>query len=425
MLIRLKNLFFLLFIAAFLFRCSFDETSPSTSSTEDAPGSPSPANNATDQLLVLNLDWTDNDAQEYDVYLDTQNPPQVYYVKNTTTKPVIVTGLDYSTTYYWKVIAKYADGSRVAGPVWQFKTKDQSGSSTTGNGYVLLLDSLETASPNLVEVLFHVSDLNGEGITDLTEDNFEVYEDYQELSASESNLSIKNHQEFSHTSKIVLMLDNSTSLENQIDSIRTAAESFVNGISSDQQVAIYQFSEEIETLSDFTNDKNVLLNALQNYKLGKASTDFYGAVQTGASLWEDSNDIDNIVQGTMIIFTDGEDTQGSTSLADAINAVNNKIVFSIGLGDEIEPEILENVGTAGYYNIDDLSLLAKQFQTIQTKIMNYANSFYLLSYNSPKRGDADHYLTVEIKDNPHTGDNSSILGTFNSSGFSSAKILMK
>jgi len=422
---RTKNLLLLLLVAAFLFRCSFDETSPSTSSTEDTPSSPSPADNATDQLLVLNLNWTDNDAQEYDVYLDTQNPPQVYYVKNTTTKPVIVTGLDYSTTYYWKVVAKYADGSRVEGPVWQFTTKDQSGSSTTGNGYVLFLDSLETSSPNLVETLFHVSDLNGEGITDLTEDDFVVYEDYQELSASESNLSIKNHQELSHTLKTVLMLDNSTSLENQIDSIRSAAESFVNSISSDQQVAIYQFSEEIEMLSDFTNDKTTLLNALQNYKLGKASTDFYGAVETGASLWEDLYAIDNIVQGAMIIFTDGEDTQGSTSLVEAINAVNNKIVFSIGLGDEIEPEILAKVGTAGYYNIDDLSLLAKQFQTIQTKITNYANSFYLLGYNSPKRGNADHYLTIEIKNNSHTGDNSSILGTFNSDGFSSAKILVK
>jgi hypothetical protein len=270
--------------------------------------------------------------------------------------------------------------------------------------------------------MFHVKDLYGNGITNLYADSFEVFEDSQPLYLSESELQIKRYNATPYTIKTVLMLDNSTSLQNDIDRIRDAAISFINNIVPNQEVAIYKFSENIEMLTDFTSDKNVLFAALQQYILGSATTNLYGAVVKGASQWEDVFSINEIVNGFMIVFTDGNDTQNSTSLADAIDAVHNKSVFTIGLGNEIQPEILNKIGSKGYYPISDISQLSEKFGDIQSKISAEANSFYFLSYKSPKRGNFDHILTIRIKNNPHIGDNSFITGTFNSGGFTSSRI---
>lgn len=422
--LRIRNFFLFILISAFLLRCTFDKQAPTqpgnNQTTKTIPHSPQPGNNVIDQPLVLSLDWIADTSVKFNVYLDKQNPPQNALAIDAVSKPIITNSLEYGTTYYWKVTVKYSDGSNVDGPIWRFTTINDTTSSTE-NGYVLFMDSIQTSPPCIVNAMFHVKELNGKGVTNLTIDNFEVLEDSQPLTLSESLLQIKKYDAVPYTIKTVLMLDNSTSLQNDINKIRDAAILFVNNLMPNQEAAVFKFSEEIEMLADFTSDKNTLNSVLQQYTLGSASTNLYGAVKKGASLWEDIFSITEIVQGSMIVFTDGNDTQGSTSLAEAINAVRGKTVFTIGLGSEIQPEILEEIGTAGYYPISDVNQLTEKFNIIQQNINDYANSFYFLSYQSPKRGNNDHIITIKIKNNPHTGDNSFITGTFNSGGFTSAK----
>ena len=407
-----------------LSRCSFDKPAPTqptaTQTNKTVPYSPQPGDNAVDQSLSLTLFWDADSTAKFDVYLDTQNPPQTVLGGDLTSTSVLAPSLNYNTIYYWKVTAKYDDGSTLTGPIWRFTTVNNT--TNTENGYALFLDSIQTSPPSYVNAMFHVTDLYGQGTTHLTADSFEVYEDSEPLTLSESELQIKRYDAVPYTIKTVLMLDNSTSLQNDIDQIRSAATAFINSLMPNQEVAVYKFSENIEMLTDFTSDKNVLYNALQQYTLGNASTNLYGAAVEGTSLWEDIFSVDEIVQGSLILFTDGKDTQGSTSLAEAMNAVRSKSVFTIGLGNEIQPEILEELGTAGYYSISDASQLTEKLYDIQNHITGIANSFYFLSYKSPKRGNFNHILTIKIKNNPHKGDNSFITGTFNSSGFSSARI---
>jgi len=93
---------------------------------------PVPGNGATDQNTSVTFQWqvdqeNKGNQLEYTVY---------YYVSNSTTQKiagenltgteVIVSNLDYSTTYYWYVVAKY-EGKRVANsPTWTFRTKASS-----------------------------------------------------------------------------------------------------------------------------------------------------------------------------------------------------------------------------------------------------------------------------------------------------------
>ena len=414
--------FFLLVILAA--GCSFDSPSEQTSITTK-PVNPLPADNSANQSMSLTLSWESSNASNFDVYLDTQNPPQHLLASNVAAKNVNTGILNANTRYYWKVVAKNDAGS-VEGDVWSFTT----GSSINPgqSGYVLVNHRIETVKPCFVNMIYQVLDFNGNGIGTLTSNDFELIEDGFPVSVSESDLTINKKTDVFDTLKVVVMLDNSTSLAPNINQIRLAASqlvynlanSTIDGVKLNVQVAIYTFSENVVMLTDFITDKDRLYGVVYDrYALGQATTDLYGAVLTGASRWTDVMTSDKIREGVMILFTDGSDTQGSHSLGDALTAVENKHVFTVGLGNEIDPYILGRFGTSGYYQISDISQLTDQFNQIQKSILNYINSFYVLKYKSPKRGNFDHLLHLDIKNNPNTGTASFIEGVYNSFGFSS------
>ena len=119
--------------------------------------------------------------------------------------------------------------------------------------------------------------------------------------------------------------------------------------------------------------------------------------------------------GTLVVFTDGSDTQGRHTLQEALNALRPRNrVYTVGLGSEIEPDVLRQLGTAGFVSIDDAGELEQKFREIQEDIVATANSFYWLSYSSPKRGYSQHQLLVTIKDSP-----SRLEQSFSSRDFSS------
>lgn len=83
--------------------------------------SPSPADMATGiPAGGTNLSWTSNGTQ-YDVYLDTANPPLQVLASNHATGTIASGSLRAGTQYYWRVIAKNANGA-VLGDVWSSTT---------------------------------------------------------------------------------------------------------------------------------------------------------------------------------------------------------------------------------------------------------------------------------------------------------------
>ena len=104
--------------------------------TEDAPcvAPPtsaiisSPANGASNVSISANLSWTGGNSQcagltaTYDVYFGTANPPALDH-NNGSTKNWDPGALQYGTTYYWRIVAKDANGSASAS-VWSFTTED-------------------------------------------------------------------------------------------------------------------------------------------------------------------------------------------------------------------------------------------------------------------------------------------------------------
>ena len=97
-----------------------------TNQPPSQPSTPSPADQANDiDPFDLVLSWScsdpENDELVYDVYLGTDNPPVELIASQTTETSIIIELLDFSTTYYWKIIA-YDDFSQTESIVWSFTT---------------------------------------------------------------------------------------------------------------------------------------------------------------------------------------------------------------------------------------------------------------------------------------------------------------
>lgn len=401
-------------ITAFFVSCSLsgDDDSVTEPTDPTLPRAPLPSNNAQNQPLVVTLSWIYDGAESYDVYFSERTPPRTLIASNRVQNSLIVPGLDYATRYYWQIVAKLPGGQRVESPIWSFVTKPR---GTTDEGFVLIDYGLETELPSFVNVYFQVIDLNGIGIDNLTASDFEVYEDGERVSESESQLQIIKSDQLPYTLQIVLMLDNSSSLLNQLDDIIIHSTNFVNSLSPQFEMAVYKFSEDPILIQDFTSNKALLINAINDIRNDVfETTDLYGAVIAGANKMEDSFERNEIIQSAMIIFTDGDDTQAEHTLAEALKATSSKRVYTVGLGPDIKPEVLEKIGNAGFFAIGDVGELTDTFMEIEFELEKYANSFYQLRYKSPKRGNKLHDLLIQMVNNPN---NSIIRGTFNSRDF--------
>lgn len=274
-----------------------------------------------------------------------------------------------------------------------------------------------------VQVLFQVTNYDGKGVASLTENDFIVTENKGKID-SEADLRV-GISSIPFELKTVLLLDLTRSVEGFVPQIKTAARSLVESKMPDQQIAIYTFDAETNLVKDFTKNKSELLAAIDALpETGLVnSTNLYGAVIDVANLWVDNYTIDGIVDGSLVIFTDGRHnaTQNIT-LAQAQSALGTRRAYIAALAS---PDLDENALRSlakdpdRYFKANDTAGLEKMFIDIQAEIQSLSNSIYFLYYQSPISDPSPYLneLTIGIKDNLNHGNDSQILELFNSEGF--------
>ncbi|MBI5916995.1 MAG: VWA domain-containing protein [Bacteroidetes bacterium] len=274
-----------------------------------------------------------------------------------------------------------------------------------------------------VQVLFQVTDYYGKGVASLLEGDFFVTENDGKID-SEADLRV-GRSSIPFELKTVLLLDITRSVEGLVPQIKAAARSLVEMKLPEQQIAIYSFDAETHEVQPFTTNKQALLNAIDALpETGLVnSTNLYGAVIDVAGLWEDNYAIDGIVDGSMVIFTDGRhNASQAITLAQAQSALGTRRAYVAALAspdlDEASLKALAN-DPDRYFKADDSASLEQMFTDIQAEIQSLSNSIYFLYYQSPI-SDPTPYLNeliIEVKDNLNTGKDSQLLELFNSEGF--------
>jgi uncharacterized protein YegL len=304
---------------------------------------------------------------------------------------------------------------------------------------VLSIQEEYTTLPGKVSIFFKVSDTDGNPVPGLTADQFTIYEQgrnddcFNTISTSESFARISpNSQIFNNNTLLVLDLSNSV-LDSSLEELKIASTSFVNNVmpTTDQdsyKMAIYWFDgeDELHLLNALTPSKSELIAAIDGITQdisSDPSTDLYGAVikttDIASNLIKDTTAGGNIGAASVVIFTDGTD-QASRYTEDAalkkVNDANANIsFFSIGLGSEIDTQVLQDIGKTFSVFAGNKDELESTFNDISEKVSERANSFYLFEYCSPKRdGSGVNNLAIQVKTGSREG---AVQTKFSANGF--------
>lgn len=302
---------------------------------------------------------------------------------------------------------------------------------------VLSIQEQFTTLPGKVSILFKVSDKEGLPVAGLEAEQFTIYEQgindecFNTISTSESAARISsNAQVFNNNALLVLDLSNSV-LSSSLTELKEASISFVDNVMPTTQeesfkMAIYWFDgeNELHLLNDLTSSKEELtaaINGITEDISNDPSTDLYGAVIKSADkaseLLTASIQGDKIGAASVVIFTDGTDQAARFSQAAAQQKVDeadpNISFFTIGLGGEIDTQVLSDIGKTASVFATNKEELETTFNDISVKVRERANSFYLFEYCSPKRG-GENNLAISVK----TGNREGAVQTkFNAEGF--------
>jgi VWFA-related protein len=122
-------------------------------------------------------------------------------------------------------------------------------------------------APQLMRLNASVTDRHGRAIGGMKAGDFTVYENGTERPVTNV---VPTQEPFN----LVLLIDVSGSVEERIDFIRKAARDFLNTASPQDRISIISFRDDIQLISDFTTDRQLLSKKLDEIEAG-GPTAFY------------------------------------------------------------------------------------------------------------------------------------------------------
>ncbi len=129
---------------------------------------------------------------------------------------------------------------------------------------------VSSVAPQLLRFNASITDRNGRAIGGMRERDFTVYENGVERQ-------VINVVPANEPFNLVLLLDVSGSVEERMDFIRKAARDFLNTTSPQDRIAIISFRDDIQMISNFSTDRQMLSRKLDEIDAG-GGTALYDAI---------------------------------------------------------------------------------------------------------------------------------------------------
>jgi Ca-activated chloride channel homolog len=180
---------------------------------------------------------------------------------------------------------------------------------------------------DVVSLSVTVTEPSGRYVTDLTSEQFRVYED-----GIEQDIAYFNRTNVPIA--LALLLDTSVSMQDKMATAQQAAVGFARRLRPQDLAELVGFSSRTEVLQGFTNDQSALETAIRK-TAAAGSTSLYTAVYVSLKeLTKIRAATDQpIRRQAIVVFTDGEDTSSLVGYDELLDLARRSetVIYAIGL----------------------------------------------------------------------------------------------
>jgi Ca-activated chloride channel family protein len=253
----------------------------------------------------------------------------------------------------------------------------------------------------LVSLNVTATDSGGKYVTDLSEEEVEVFED-----GAKQKLTF-----FSRTQQpisLALLLDTSASMDERMGIAQEAAIGFARQLHKEDQAEVIDFDSQVRILQPFTNDAATLEKAIRQ-TAPNGSTSLYNAIYI--SLQElkkvKATSASDIRRQAIVLLSDGDDTSSLIEFDDVLDRAKRSetAIYAIGLragevgrrefkeAEFVLKQLANETGGRAYF-VNDARELPKIYQAIWDEL----SSQYSIAYSSgnPKRDGAWRRIQVRV-----------------------------
>jgi VWFA-related protein len=249
----------------------------------------------------------------------------------------------------------------------------------------------------LINVSFSVLDKKGKLVTDLSQDEFKIYEDNkaQEITnfARETDLPLT----------VALLIDTSTSIRDKFKFEQDAAVDFFHSTlrRKKDKGLLMSFDSTIDLLQDFTDDPDQLTKAVDRLKTG-GGTKMFDAIY---SVCQEKLKSEAGSRKILVLISDGDDNLSVESLASTLEMAQRAevTIFAISTNssgffgmsspknDKVLKKLAEDTGGRAFFppKIEDL---AQSFHEISQEL----RSQYSLAYRSANPNKDGTFRSIKI-----------------------------
>jgi VWFA-related protein len=188
---------------------------------------------------------------------------------------------------------------------------------------------VSSVAPQLLRFNASVTDRNGRAISGMRESDFTVWENGVERRVT--NVSPANEP-----FNLVLLLDVSGSVEERMDFIRKAARDFLRTASPQDRISIISFRDDIQVISDFSTDRQMLSRKLDEIDAG-GGTALYDAL--GYVLSEPVKKLRGD-RTAIVVMSDGDDNKSFLPFPAILDALSESgaLVYPLYVPSGLIPE---------------------------------------------------------------------------------------
>lgn len=255
---------------------------------------------------------------------------------------------------------------------------------------------------DIVSLSVTVTGQSNRYITDLTQDDFLVYEDGVQ---QETTFFTRTQLPIS----LALLLDTSASMEERLQTAQEAAAGFTSRLRLEDMAQIISFDSRVEILETFTNDRQHLEQAIRQTSVG-GSTSLYDAIYISLKELKKvrARTFDDVRRQAIVVLSDGYDTSSVLGFDEVLEQAKRSetSIYSIGLrsrdersqrgfqeADFVLRQLSRETGGLAFFP-EGVGDLAAIYEQIAEELSNQ----YTLGYttNNPRRDGMWRRIVVRV-----------------------------